>query len=68
LFTLNIPTETSESARIIEKEKNSSGRNMDERMEPEMGMINLNMVISPALWYFNKEYHNPKAMADKKAE
>jgi len=52
----------------MEKEKNSSGRNMDERIEPEMGMMNLKMVISPALWYFNKAYHKPKAMAERNAE
>ena len=53
---------------MIENEKNSSGRNMEERMEPETGMMNLNMVISPALWYFRSAYHKPKAMAERKAE
>jgi hypothetical protein len=44
----------------------SPGIKILDKTEPDIGIINLYMVTSPALLYFKSEYQRLKATADKR--
>lgn len=61
------PITTRIKAKTIFIEKYSPFKNIMESMDPDTGIINLYIVISPALLYLSREYHMVKAMAERKA-
>src|SRR5699024_3319427 len=67
-FSAVIPTATKANAPTINRLNFSPGINIADSMAPETGVINLYILISPALLYFKIEYHSAKATAERIAE